>query len=411
MRLAFYAPMKPPDHPVPSGDRRMGNLLIQAMERGGHQVEIANRFRSRDGEGDRRRQARLAHIGTARAERLLRLYKSRPAGEVPQLWFTYHLYYKAPDWIGPRVAAGLGIPYVVAEASVAYKRAHGPWHIGHQATLGALSQASLVLALNPADVEALPDREPVRLLRPFIDVTPFRLAAVNRARQRNRLAASHGLDPERPWLVTVAMMRSGDKLLSYELLAQALRRVTDQPWQLLVIGDGPARPQVEQAFAPLSAEGEARVFFAGESALEDVAWQLAGSDLFVWPAINEAYGMAFLEAQAAGVPVVAGRSGGVPSVVADGDTGLLTPAADPESFAQAVRALLADPERRRTMADLARARVATNHSLESATGQLDAQLQEALRRGPVPQAETPADLDFTSKALLYVPDPAPKSET
>jgi len=36
MRLAFYAPLKPPDHPVPSGDRRISRLLIQALERAGH---------------------------------------------------------------------------------------------------------------------------------------------------------------------------------------------------------------------------------------------------------------------------------------------------------------------------------------------------------------------------------------
>ena len=56
--------------------------------------------------------------------------------------------------------------------------------------------------------------------------------------------------------------------------------------------------------------------------------------------------MALLEAQAAGLPVVAGRSGGVPSVVADGETGLLAPEGDAAAFAEAVGALLADPERR-----------------------------------------------------------------
>jgi hypothetical protein len=45
MRIAFYAPMKPPDHPVPSGDRRMSRLLIAALGRAGHEVELASRLR------------------------------------------------------------------------------------------------------------------------------------------------------------------------------------------------------------------------------------------------------------------------------------------------------------------------------------------------------------------------------
>ena len=62
----------------------------------------------------------------------------------------------------------------------------------------------------------------------------------------------------------------------------------------------------------------------------------AAADLYLWPAINEAYGMAFLEAQAAGLPVIAGRTGGVPAVVAADETGLLTPVGDAHAFAAAV---------------------------------------------------------------------------
>ena len=46
MHVAFYAPMKPPDHPVPSGDRRMARLLMQALAHAGHRVVLASRFRS-----------------------------------------------------------------------------------------------------------------------------------------------------------------------------------------------------------------------------------------------------------------------------------------------------------------------------------------------------------------------------
>ena len=48
MQIAFYAPLKPPDHPVPSGDRRVAQLLWQALQMGGHEPVLASRFRSRD---------------------------------------------------------------------------------------------------------------------------------------------------------------------------------------------------------------------------------------------------------------------------------------------------------------------------------------------------------------------------
>jgi len=60
MRVAFYAPMKPPGHPAPSGDRRTARLLIAALEREGHRVEVASTFRSYDRTGDASRQQRLA---------------------------------------------------------------------------------------------------------------------------------------------------------------------------------------------------------------------------------------------------------------------------------------------------------------------------------------------------------------
>jgi len=385
MRVAFYAPLKPPDHPVPSGDRRVARLLIEAMTLAGHQVELANRLRSRDGEGDPARQERIAHIGQTRADRLLRRYRAREPDARPDLWFTYHLYYKAPDWIGPRVAAALDIPYVVAEASIADKRAGGPWDAGHAATLAALRQASLVITLNPLDLAALPDKRRVRMLRPFIDTEPPRLAAAERARHRNTLAARYGLDPEQPWLIAVAMMRGGDKLTSYRQLAEAAAAVQDLPWSLILAGEGPARFEVEEAFSALAAAG--RVRFAGELDEAGVAAHLAACDLMVWPAANEAYGMALLEAQAAGLPVLAGRTGGVPAVVRDGETGVLTPAGDIASFTAALRLLLVDRAQRKRMAQTAKAVVTAEHTLPAAARRLDALLQEALRFGPVAAPE------------------------
>ncbi len=382
MRIAFYAPMKPPDHPVPSGDRHMARLFREAFERAGHDVELACRLRSRDPEGDPARQARLKELGEAMAARLLRRYRARPTAARPQAWFTYHLYYKAPDWVGPRVARELGIPYFVAEASVAYKRAGGPWDLSHRATLDALSQCAAVVTVNPHDAACLPEGTPLKILKPFLDTRRFAAAAARRGEARKCIAASLDLDPAQPWLLCVAMMRRGDKLASYRLLAEALTALQDRRWQLLILGDGPARAEVETAFQAIDT---ARLRFPGERAPDALSEIYAACDLFVWPAVNEAYGMALLEAQASGLPVIAARTGGVPAIVEDGITGLLTPPQDAAAIASAVGELLKRPDRRRDMAAAALEKTAREHDLSSASRTLDVILRQA--ESPIPGKE------------------------
>lgn len=382
MRIAFYAPLKPPDHPVPSGDRRMAQLLQLALTRAGHEVELAARLRSYDGAGDVEQQRRLAEIGGKLATRLVEQFRARPQDERPRAWLTYHLYYKAPDWIGPRVAAQLGIPYLVAEASVAMKRAGGPWSLSHEAVLAALRRADAVISLNPVDDESvlphLRDRSRLHRLKPFLDAAPFFDARrPHSPATRPAVAQRFALDPEIPWFVTAAMMRPGDKLASYRILGAALASLLGQSWQLLVIGDGPARRDVEAALAPL---GE-RVRYAGMLPPDAMPETLAAADLFVWPAINEAYGMAILEAQAAGLPVVAGRSGGVASLVADGQSGVLVPAGDAAAFAAALASLVEDDGRLHMYAACALSKVLSEHDIGAAGAALDAILAAVTKVG------------------------------
>src|SRR5438105_15123901 len=162
------------------------------------------------------------------------------------------------------------------------------------------------------------------------------------------------------------MMRYGDKLASYQILGDALSRLLDLPWSLEVIGDGPARPDVEEALYPL----EARVTWAGEVGPIEIARRLASADLCVWPALNEAFGMALLEAQASGVPVVAGAAGGVSEIVVSGTTGLIVPAGDALAFAAAVRSLVIDSRRRSAFGAAARRRVLRDHDLPVAARRL-----------------------------------------
>ena len=171
------------------------------------------------------------------------------------------------------------------------------------------------------------------------------------------------------------MMRDGDKLESYRLLAAALAQLLDLPWSLDIVGDGPARAEVEAALAPFGR----RIVDRGALDAAGVAAALAQADLFVWPAINEAFGMALLEAQASGLPVVAGASGGVGDIVVPGTTGLLAPPGDADAFAAAVRRLILDPAVRAAMGLAAAQKVRREHDLPVAAARL-AGLIETLGR-------------------------------
>ena len=251
---------------------------------------------------------------------------------------------------------------MVAEASLAGKQAGGRWAAGYEASSTAIGQADLVLAMTEQDLPGLRAAVPaerLRLFPPFLDAAPF-------------VAAIRQDSAEIPTLLAVAMMRADVKCRSYRILAEAVGMLTDLPWRLVLVGDGEARPAVEAMFAPF---GE-RVEFVGAMPLSELAGVYAAADLYVWPACNEAYGMALLEAQAAGVPVVAGREGGVADVVADGATGLLVEPRSPTAFAAAVRSLLLDPARRRAMGAAAQARVLARHDLGPARARLAAALAD-----------------------------------
>jgi len=336
---------------------------MDALELVAEQVELVSTFRSFDADGDAARQLALRSQGEALAERLVAGWRAGPAPLRPNLWFTYHVYYKAPDWLGPAVSAALGIPYVIAEASLAEKRAAGPWAMGHEAASEAIRRAHLVISPSRDDVaglEKLVARERIVHLPPFLDAGLYRAAAGQREHHRKKLAQAHGLDMSVPWIFVAAMMRPGDKLASYRALAAALARLADLPWRLVVAGGGPARTEVEAA---LEESVPGRAAFIGILEGRQLAAVYAACDLYAWPAVNEAYGMSMLEAQAAGIPVVSRATRGVPDVVMDGRTGVLTQS---EDLAPALRQLLTDPVRRAALGANAAAFIAAERSLDAA---------------------------------------------
>ena len=381
VRIAFYAPLKAPTHPVASGDRAMASLIMEALRAAGHTVTLASSFRSYDRSPDGAGQQALQAVGEIEAAALLTGYRLVAPEARPELCFTYHLYYRAPDWIGPAVSRGLGIAYVVAEASHAPKRAQGIWRRGHEAAAAAIARADAVLCMTALDMNcvraivAAPDR--LVHLPPFLDHDPFAAAASGREAARASFARKWALDEDAVWLLAVGMMRAGDKLHSYRRLAEALVRLSRDDWRLIVVGEGEARAEVEAAFAGF---GSRRVVFAGALAAAEMPAVFAAADIYAWPAVNEAYGMAMLEAQAAGLPVVAGDDGGVRDVVCDGKTGFLVAGAAPDAFAERLQALIEDAGLRRRMGQTARAWIGADRTLARAGERLDGALRRACAR-------------------------------
>jgi glycosyltransferase involved in cell wall biosynthesis len=358
MKIAFHAPLKSPDHPVPSGDRQMARMLVEALRLAGHEVTIASDLRTFSRDASEGAFAALCGEAEREVARLRQLWRREGP---PEAWFCYHPYYKAPDLLGPRLSAEFSIPYITAESSYSYRRNTGAWKLAQDQVAAGARQAAVNICFTHRDREGLQEAIPGgrhAMLAPFIDVSPFR--------------ELRRTDVDECRLLAVAMMRSGDKMDSYRMLARALTLV-DLPWRLTVVGDGPARAEVHEAFAALPAE---RLEWRGEVEPQAIPGILAGGDLYVWPGCGEAYGLSYLEAEAAGLPVVAQRTAGVPEVVRDGETGLLTPAGDIDAFAAAIRRLLSDKALRAQFRERARHFVLEERSLSAAATRLTEILRE-----------------------------------
>jgi len=158
-------------------------------------------------------------------------------------------------------------------------------------------------------------------------------------------------------------MRPGAKTRSYIDLARALRRISDRPWNLAIIGDGPSRPEIEAAF---SWARDHRLHWTGAVSRPALLDWFRRGDIFTWPGIREAIGMVFMEAQSQGLPAVAYRSLGAPLVVRHRHTGLLVPEGDIEAYAVALSALLEDKAGRDRMGKAAREYIGERHDISGA---------------------------------------------
>jgi N-acetyl-alpha-D-glucosaminyl L-malate synthase BshA len=163
-------------------------------------------------------------------------------------------------------------------------------------------------------------------------------------------------------------------------MIEAFARATEgSDAQLVLVGDGPDQPAAREAVRRLDLG--CRVRFLGER--DALPQLLAPADAFLLSSSEESFGLSALEAMSCGVPVVATAVGGVPEVVRDGITGLLSPADDPEAFAARLRELLFDRPRARAMGLAARADVLERFARDPIVERYEALYRRVLERpGP-----------------------------
>lgn len=192
--------------------------------------------------------------------------------------------------------------------------------------------------------------ERIRMVHHGIADIAARLPQDARARTR----AALGLTGDEPCMLMAARIVSAK---GHDTALQALARLKNQPWTLLLAGNHQRDlgPQIQALAAQLGLAE--RVRFLGLR--DDVPALMAASDLLLAPSRREALSLTLLEASACRLPIVASTTGGIGEVVEEGASGLLVPPDDPAALAAALGPLLADPARRQAYGARARARYET----------------------------------------------------
>jgi glycosyltransferase involved in cell wall biosynthesis len=353
MNIYFYAPFKPLGHDQPSGDLVIGTGLHDYLAAKGHRMRVATTLRTRWIFWKPWLMPRVL------AER--RRLSRRLSVDAPDLWLTYHAYYKGPDVIGPYVTARSRVPYVIFQGAYATKRRRDlkalPGFLLNRRALRAARHVFVNKRVDFINLKRLLPPERVTYALPGIFPQDFCFCETARRDLRRKWQFT-----DTPVVLTAAMFRPGVKFQGLAGVIRACGRLSRKGYEfrLVVAGDGRQKTALTQL---AQTELSGKVLFVGKVPRTEMYRFYSAGDLFVFPGIGESLGMVFLEAQSCGLPIVAVANAGVPEVVEDGKTALLAPLDDPDAFARAVEGLLVDARRRRDMGRAAQAYIRRKHDL------------------------------------------------
>ncbi|MGM7702940.1 glycosyltransferase [Pseudalkalibacillus sp. Hm43] len=156
--------------------------------------------------------------------------------------------------------------------------------------------------------------------------------------------------------VTVGIVKGMEEKYGIEYLIKAFRYLKNQltveefsNLHLKIVGDGPSLEYYKRLAKKYRLENT--ITFTGKVPHDQVPQVISDMDIFVVPSLIESFGVAAVEAQACGVPVIASDVGGLPEVVLDGKTGYIVPPKDPKAIAKKITQLMIDPALRKKMGE------------------------------------------------------------
>jgi glycosyltransferase involved in cell wall biosynthesis len=202
------------------------------------------------------------------------------------------------------------------------------------------------------------------------------------AESGDALRASLGIEPGRFTIGWVGRMTAVKRAHDVLRTLQALHD-RDVPAALVMVGDGPDRPELE-ALATELGVADATHFVGFQL---DVGPWFHAIDALLLPSRNEGTPVSAIETLAAGRPVVASAVGGVPDVVADGVDGYLVPVGDVEGAAERLALLASDPALRRRMGEAGRDRALSRYGVERLVDDIDRLYRSLLAEQGLPVAE------------------------
>ena len=220
----------------------------------------------------------------------------------------------------------------------------------------AAASAAAVVAVSDgmrADImAAYPEipAERIRVIRNGIDTAEYRPDPNTEVLER------YGIDLARPYVIFVGRIT---RQKGVPVLLRAASGLIPEAQLVLLAGAADTQEQLAEVTELVDGLRATRsgVFWIPEMLPKhDVIQLLTHATVFAIPSIYEPLGIVNLEAMACGTAVVGSRTGGIPEVVADGETGLLVPAGEPEPLAAALNTLLSDPDRAAAMGQAGRKR-------------------------------------------------------